>query len=150
MLMWSVTSENFAFAGHLYIQSDVYGFGVVLLEMLTGSRVMDRSRPKGKHNLVEWSKPYLFNKRKIVTIMDPNLKGEYSIAAVLQTAKLASECLEYSPKKRPSMTKVVERLEKIEVSTRKPLESWMIKLEVDCILIYSVRRLYWRRFTCKY
>ncbi|XP_040365105.1 receptor-like cytoplasmic kinase 176 [Rosa chinensis] len=45
--------------GHLTCKSDVYGFGVVMLEMLSGRRVLDNSRPPREHNLVEWAKPYL-------------------------------------------------------------------------------------------
>ncbi|KAL0431055.1 UNVERIFIED_CONTAM: putative serine/threonine-protein kinase PIX13, partial [Sesamum radiatum] len=46
---------------HLYVKSDVYGFGVVLLEMLTGLRALDTRRPSGQHNLVDWLKPLLSN-----------------------------------------------------------------------------------------
>ncbi|KAG6595326.1 Receptor-like cytoplasmic kinase 176, partial [Cucurbita argyrosperma subsp. sororia] len=51
--------------GHLTVRSDVYSFGVVLLEMLSGRRAIDKNRPTGEHNLVDWAKPYLVNKHKI-------------------------------------------------------------------------------------
>ncbi|KAK7293504.1 hypothetical protein RJT34_16371 [Clitoria ternatea] len=55
----------------------VYGFGVVLLEMLTGMRALDTKRPTGQQNLVEWVKPCLSNK-KLKTIMDAKIEGQYS------------------------------------------------------------------------
>ncbi|KAE8727686.1 Serine/threonine-protein kinase BIK1 [Hibiscus syriacus] len=52
--------------GHLSAKSDVYSFGVVLLEMLSGRRAVDKNRPSREHNLVDWAKPYLANKRKML------------------------------------------------------------------------------------
>ncbi|KAI7997589.1 putative serine/threonine-protein kinase PIX13 [Camellia lanceoleosa] len=40
-------------SGHLYVKSNVYGFGVVLLEILTGLRALDTKQPSGLHNLVD-------------------------------------------------------------------------------------------------
>ncbi|KAI4338637.1 hypothetical protein MLD38_023671 [Melastoma candidum] len=85
--------------------------------MMTGSRAIDRNRPKGKHDIVEWSKPYLSSKRKIVTVMDPKLEGKYPIAAAMLMAMLAMECIESSPKKRPPMSEVVRRMEEIAVTS---------------------------------
>ncbi|KAL5099660.1 hypothetical protein RYX36_003987 [Vicia faba] len=102
-------------SGHLYVKSDVYGFGVVLLEMLTGLQVLDTERPKGKQNLVEWIKPSLTDERMLKSsIMDSRLEGQYSPKAALETAKLILKCLESDPKKRPSMNDVLETLEGIK------------------------------------
>ncbi|KAL1330757.1 hypothetical protein AAHE18_12G133100 [Arachis hypogaea] len=65
--------------GHLTSKSDVYSFGVVLLEMLSGRRAIDKNRPSGEHNLVEWAKPYLSNKRRVFRVMDTRLEGQYSL-----------------------------------------------------------------------
>ncbi|CAL5188243.1 unnamed protein product [Lathyrus oleraceus] len=100
--------------GHLYVKSDVYGFGVVLLEMLTGLQAHDSKRPSEQQNLVEWIKPSLPDKRKLIsTIMDCRLEGQYSPKAALETAKLILKCLESDPRKRPSMNDVLETLEGI-------------------------------------
>ena len=47
------------YTGHLYVKSDMYSFGVVLVEILTGLRALDTNRPSWKHNLVDWIKPYI-------------------------------------------------------------------------------------------
>lgn len=109
--------------GHLYVKSDVYGFGVVLLEMLTGLRALDTRRPSGKQNLVDWAKPSLSSKRKLKTIMDSRVEGQYSSKAALEAAQLTLKCLGSDPKSRPSMKEVVEVLEKIEAMSEKQKES---------------------------
>ncbi|XP_022852057.1 probable serine/threonine-protein kinase PIX13 [Olea europaea var. sylvestris] len=108
--------------GHLYVKSDVYGFGVVLLEMLTGLRALDTKRPSGRQNLVDYAKPFLCQKRKLISIMDVRMEGKYSSKAALHAAQLTLRCLESEPKKRPSMKEVAETLEQI-ATIRKPKES---------------------------
>jgi len=100
--------------GHLYVKSDVYGFGVVLLEILTGMRAFDPKRPTGQHNLVLWTKPLLSSKKKLKKIMDTKIEGQYSLEAAWQAAQLTLKCLKSVPEERPSMKDVVEALEAIE------------------------------------
>lgn len=108
--------------GHLYVKSDVYGFGVVLLEMLTGLRALDTRRPSGQHNLVDWKKPMLSQRKKLKSIIDTRMEGQYSTKAAMQAAQLTLRCLEQEPRKRPSMKEVVEILEEIE-GMEKPKQS---------------------------
>ncbi|XP_028059524.1 probable serine/threonine-protein kinase PIX7 [Camellia sinensis] len=97
-------------AGHLTSKSDVYSFGVVLLEMLTGRQSMDKSRPNGEHNLVEWARPYLGDRRKFYQLIDPRLKGHFSVKGAHKAAQLASCCLTRDPKAKPLMSTVIEHL----------------------------------------
>ncbi|XP_062001212.1 probable serine/threonine-protein kinase PBL11 isoform X1 [Rosa rugosa] len=100
--------------GHLTAKCDVYGFGVVMLEMLSGRRSLDQSLPTGQHNLVEWAKPYLASKRGVHKVFDPRLKGQYSVAGALKAANLAKQCLSEEPEFRPNMTEVVKALEQLQ------------------------------------
>ncbi|XP_015067032.1 probable serine/threonine-protein kinase PIX13 [Solanum pennellii] len=111
---YGYAAPEYIATGHLYVKSDVYGFGVVLLELLTGLRALDTKRPGGQHNLVDWMKPMLSNKRKLKSIMDARMEGQYSSKAAILTAQLTIKCLEGEPKKRPSMKEVVEVLEQVE------------------------------------
>lgn len=119
---YGYAAPEYIATGHLYVKSDVYGFGVVLLEILTAMRALDTKRPTGQQNLVEWVKPFLSNKKKLKGIMDARIEGQYSPKAAVQAATLSLKCLENDPKQRPSMKEVLESLEAIEaiqVKTRR-------------------------------
>ncbi|KAF5749021.1 putative Protein kinase APK1B chloroplast precursor [Tripterygium wilfordii] len=96
--------------GHLTSKSDVYSFGVVLLEMMTGRRSMDKNRPNGEHNLVEWARPHLGDRRSFYRLLDPRLEGHFSIKGAQKAAQLAIQCLSRDPKTRPRMSEVVDTL----------------------------------------
>ena len=96
------------------MKSDVYGFGVVLLEMISGLRALDPSRQSEKVNLVNWARPLLSDRRKLSQLMDSGLEGQYNPKGALLAAQLTLKCLNGDPKSRPSMKEVVEALEKIE------------------------------------
>lgn len=106
--------------GHLYVKSDVYGFGVVLLEIITGLRVLDPNRPRVQSNLVEWARPSLPDKKKLKKLMDPRLQEEYPLKAAYATAELILKCLKPDPKSRPDMEGVLECLENISKIQMKP------------------------------
>lgn len=110
---YGYAAPEYMATGHLYVKSDVYGFGVVLLELLTGRRVLDLNRPNGEQNLIEWAMPALPDKRKLRRLMDPRLEGQYPSKGAFETAELIVQCLEPDPKSRPGMEEVLEALEQI-------------------------------------
>ncbi|VFQ88215.1 unnamed protein product [Cuscuta campestris] len=119
-------APEYVATGHLYVKSDVYGFGVVLLEMLTGLRALDSRRTGGQTNLVEWKRPFLGKKKKLKWVMDPRMEGQYSTEAALQAAQLSLRCTEHEPRKRPTMEEVVgilEEIESIKKGNEKPSKS---------------------------
>lgn len=110
-LMLTVLKSWSYIPGHLTAKSDVYSFGVVLLELLTGRRSMDKTRPIGEHNLVEWARPYLSEKRRFYRLVDPRLEGHFSIKGAQQAVHLAACCLTRDAKIRPTMAEIVKALE---------------------------------------
>lgn len=120
---YGYAAPEYVETGHLYVKSDVYGFGVVLLEMLTGLRALDTKRSNGQQKLVDWMKPMLSNKRKLKSIMDARMEGQYSSKASMLAAQITLKCLEGDPKNRPSMKEVTDVLEQIEAINEKPKES---------------------------
>ncbi|XP_060187836.1 probable serine/threonine-protein kinase PBL17 [Lycium barbarum] len=111
---YGYAAPEYVMTGHLTARSDVYGFGVVLLEMLIGRRAMDKSKPSREHNLVEFARPLLNHSKKLFRIMDPRLEGQYSSKIALKVANLAYQCLSQNPKGRPVMSQVVEILEALQ------------------------------------
>ncbi|CAK9162887.1 unnamed protein product [Ilex paraguariensis] len=71
---------------------------------------MDKSRPNREHNLVEWARPYLVERRRFYRLIDPRLEGRFSIKGAQKAAQLAAQCLSCDPKARPLMSKVVDTL----------------------------------------
>ncbi|CDY47884.1 BnaA07g14290D [Brassica napus] len=97
--------------GKLTAKSDVWSFGVVLYELITGRRAVDRNRPRGEQKLLEWVKPYVSDSKKFHVIVDPRLQGQYyCIKSVQRVAALANKCLMKQPKSRPRMSEVVSFL----------------------------------------
>nr|KJB76054.1 hypothetical protein B456_012G070600 [Gossypium raimondii] len=115
---YGYAAPEYMATGHLTARSDVYSFGVVLLEMLTGKRAMDKNRPSREHSLVDWAKPYLTSKRKILHVMDSRIESQYTLDAALKAAYLALQCLSIEPKLRPNMNAVVKALEQLQDSGR--------------------------------
>ncbi|CAN1259249.1 Probable serine/threonine-protein kinase PBL19 [Linum perenne] len=106
--------------GHLTIHSDLWSFGVVLYEILTGRRSLERNRPTAEQKLLDWVKQYPADNKKLFMIIDPRLRNGYSMASARRVAKLADKCLNKNAKDRPSMGEVVEVLKLAIQDTEEP------------------------------
>lgn len=100
--------------GLLTPKSNVWCFGIVLLELLTGRKNLDSRHPKEERNLVKWSKPFLADDSRLSLIMDPHLKGRFPTKAARTVADIAQRCLQIEPSERPTMRTVVEHLKTIQ------------------------------------
>ena len=94
-------------------KNDVYSFGVLLLELLSGRRAINRTKVGTEQVLVNWAKPYLGDKKQLFRIMDTNLKGQYPQKAAYTVATLALKCLSTEAKFRPKMGEVLVTLEQL-------------------------------------
>ncbi|XP_020549493.1 probable serine/threonine-protein kinase PBL8 isoform X1 [Sesamum indicum] len=111
---YGYAAPEYVMTGHLTARSDVYSFGVVLLELLTGRKSVDKTRPSKEQSLVDWARPKLNDKRKMLQIIDPRLENQYSVRAAQKACSLAYYCLSQNPKARPLMSDVVETLEPLQ------------------------------------
>ena len=72
---------------------------------------MNNTRPKRERNLVDWDRPHLNGKRRLLHIIDISLEGHYSMKGAQKSCSLAYHFLNQNPKERPLMSDVVETLE---------------------------------------
>ncbi|KAL5707516.1 non-specific serine/threonine protein kinase [Ranunculus cassubicifolius] len=103
-------APEYALTGHLTTKSDVYSYGVVLLELLTGRVPVDTKRAHGESVLVSWALPRLTDRDKVMEIMDPAMDGQYSLKDVVQVAAIAAMCVQSEGDYRPLMADVVQSL----------------------------------------
>ncbi|WOL06461.1 serine/threonine-protein kinase [Canna indica] len=104
---YGYAAPEYILTGHLTAMSDVYGYGVVLMELLLGRKALDNTRKGREHNLVDWARPLLIRNNKIFKIIDPRMDDQYTEDNMLKVARLSYDCLSQSPKVRPLMSEVV-------------------------------------------
>ncbi|KAF9605265.1 hypothetical protein IFM89_015881 [Coptis chinensis] len=91
-------------------KTDVFAFGVLLLELLTGRQALDNTQ----RSLVMWAKPYL-NKNDIRELLDPSISNAYDSRQMYRVVLAASLCIQNSSILRPRMSQVVKLLRGDEV-----------------------------------
>jgi hypothetical protein len=111
-LLWlhRYVAPEYAMTGHLLVKSDVYSYGVVLLELLSGRKPVSISASKDPENLVTWARPLLCNKESLETLIDPSLDGNFIFDNVAKVASIASMCVHTDTSQRPFMGEVVQAL----------------------------------------
>ncbi|XP_020702201.1 receptor-like serine/threonine-protein kinase ALE2 isoform X1 [Dendrobium catenatum] len=103
-------APEYAMTGHLLVKSDVYSYGVVLIELLTGRKPVDMLQPPGQENLVSWARPLLTKVDGLDKIIDPTLGTNYPQDSIAKVAAIASMCVEPEVSYRPFMGEVVQAL----------------------------------------
>lgn len=107
-------APEYAIVGRASLKSDVFSFGVVLLELITGRQPIQKSDSKGEESLVIWATPRLLDSRRVTSeLPDPRLKGTFHEEEMQIMAYLAKECLLLDPDSRPTMSEVVQILSTI-------------------------------------
>ncbi|KAE9597023.1 putative protein kinase RLK-Pelle-PERK-1 family [Lupinus albus] len=107
-------APEYATSGKLTDKSDVFSFGVVLLELITGRKPVDPTQPVGEESLVEWARPLLL--RAIETgdfseLVDPRLEGNYVDSEMSKMIEATAACVRHSAPKRPRMVQLARALD---------------------------------------
>ncbi|RVW43623.1 putative LRR receptor-like serine/threonine-protein kinase [Vitis vinifera] len=109
-------APEYAMRGHLTEKADVFGFGVVALEILCGRPNTDNSLDAKMKYLLEWAWALHENNRSL-DLIDPRLI-EFNENEAIRVVGVAFLCTQASPMLRPTMSRVVAMLAgDIEVST---------------------------------
>lgn len=97
--MWGKVSES----------CDVYGFGILLLEIISAKKPLEKLPGGVKRDIVQWVTPYV-QKGALNHIADPRLKGKFDRDQLKSVVIIALRCTDSNPDNRPSMIEVVEWL----------------------------------------
>ncbi|RID48991.1 hypothetical protein BRARA_I05462 [Brassica rapa] len=103
-------APDYAMTGQLTFKSDIYSFGVVLLELITGRKAIDTTRPRKDQNLVGWARPLFKDRRNFPKMVDPLLQGQYPVRGLYQALAIAAMCVQEQPSMRPVVSDVVSAL----------------------------------------
>lgn len=105
MYEWTVT-------GRVTTKIDVFSFGVILMEMITGRKALDETQQEESVHLVTWFRRMHINKETFRKAIDPtlNLDNEETLASVGTVAELAGHCCAREPSQRPDMSHAVNVL----------------------------------------
>lgn len=104
--MWGKVSES----------CDVYSFGILLLELLSGKKPLEKLGKGIKRSITEWAAPLVLE-GNLEEIADPKLKGKYEIEEMRRLVHVATKCAQSSPEERPTMLEVVELLKDLRDGT---------------------------------
>ena len=102
-------APEYAMLGKASESCDVYSFGILLLELATGKRPLEKSSATTKRTIVDWALPLVVEK-KINELADPKLNGDYNADELKRVVLVALRCSHSRPEKRPIMVEVVELL----------------------------------------
>ncbi|KAL6127067.1 hypothetical protein ACLB2K_075111 [Fragaria x ananassa] len=97
--MWGKVSES----------CDVYSFGILLLEIISGRKPIEKLPGGVKRDIVQWATPYV-KKGAYNHIADPRLKGKFDREQVKFTITIAMKCTDNNPENRPTMKQVADWL----------------------------------------
>ncbi|XP_008782286.2 probable serine/threonine-protein kinase PBL23 [Phoenix dactylifera] len=123
--------------GKLSDKTDVYAFGVLLLELITGQKAIDRNRPQGDENLVLWAKPLLQQGEGAVEkLVDPRLKpSSYRWNEMSRMVRAATACVNGDESGRPSIDQVIEML----LLGESTCSDWSVFIGHGCLAGYGSR-----------
>ena len=113
-------APDYAMTGQLTFKSDIYSFGVVLLEILTGRRAIENRRNGPEINLVAWARPLFKDRKKFHKMADPALDGKYPVRGLYQALAIAAMCVQEEPNMRPGVADIVTALSFLASQTYDP------------------------------
>lgn len=104
-------APEYAVTGRVTTKVDVFSFGVILMELITGRKALDESQPEESMHLVTWFRRMHLNKDTFRKAIDPAIdQSEETLASVSTVAELAGHCSAREPYQRPDMGHAVNVL----------------------------------------
>ncbi|XP_050286181.1 proline-rich receptor-like protein kinase PERK1 [Quercus robur] len=107
-------APEYAASGKLTDKSDVFSFGVVLLELITGRHPIDKTNSFTEDSMVEWARPLLsqaLESGNFDAVVDQRLQNDYNSSEMVRMVACAAACVRHSSRHRPRMSQIVRALE---------------------------------------
>ncbi|XP_073053674.1 PTI1-like tyrosine-protein kinase At3g15890 [Primulina huaijiensis] len=102
-------APEYAMLGKASESCDVYSFGILLLEIASGKKPLEKVNSTMKRPITDWALP-LACERKFSELADPRLDGKYVEEELKRIVFVGLICAQNRPEKRPTMLEVVELL----------------------------------------
>ncbi|XP_071709586.1 receptor-like kinase TMK4 [Rutidosis leptorrhynchoides] len=105
-------APEYAATGRVTTKVDVFAFGVVLMELITGRKALDETMPDERCHLVTWFRRLLISKENMLKAIDLTLEteDEETLDSITKVAELAGHCTAREPFQRPDMGHAVNVL----------------------------------------
>ncbi|KAJ0988433.1 hypothetical protein J5N97_006789 [Dioscorea zingiberensis] len=104
-------APEYAVTGRVTTKADVFSFGVILMELITGRKALDETQPEESVHLVTWFRRMQLNKDTFKKAIDPTIDlDEETLATVSTVSELAGHCCAREPYQRPDMGHAVNVL----------------------------------------
>ncbi|KAG5522139.1 hypothetical protein RHGRI_034355 [Rhododendron griersonianum] len=92
-------------------KTDVFGFGILLLELITGQKALDFGRAANQKGvMLDWVKK-LHQEGKLNLLADKDLKGNFDRLELEEMVQVALLCTQFNPSHRPKMSEILRMLE---------------------------------------
>jgi serine/threonine protein kinase len=113
-------APEYAMLGKASESCDVFSFGIMLLELASGKKPVEKVNPTTKRTITEWALPLA---KKFKEIADPKLNGNFVEDELKRVVLVGLACSQNKPEQRPIMSEVVELLKGESVEKFSNLEN---------------------------
>ncbi|KAG0500102.1 hypothetical protein HPP92_000174 [Vanilla planifolia] len=96
--MWGKVSES----------CDVYSFGILLIELVSGRKPIERLQGGVKRTITEWAEPLMASTSRLTEIVDPRLHGDFDVQQLRRVLHAAARAVQSEPDRRPTMNQVLD------------------------------------------
>ncbi|CAA3026937.1 receptor kinase At4g00960 [Olea europaea subsp. europaea] len=112
-------APEYCMHGHLSVKADVFSFGVVVLELISGQKNSRFNQDPESQNLLAWAYK-LYKNGQSLDIMDPTLVSSAVPDQIAMCIQLGLLCTQYDPQLRPDMCRVVVILSRKPTTLEEP------------------------------